>query len=145
MNFPQAVVIDEDTHQIFVANCCNNRVEIFSETGEYIFQLGVGQLDGPWGIAIHGDNVYVSCSCNHTVSMFSLTDMSLVRKIGSRGSKNGQFKWPKQLTTDSTGRVFIADTNNHRICIHDPDLNHLLYTQLQEKTRQMTQSELNNS
>ena len=49
--------------------------------------------------------------------------MSLVRKIGSRGSK--KFYWPKQLTTDSTGRVFIADTYNYRICIHDPDLNHL--------------------
>ena len=96
-----------------------------SETGEYICQLGVGQLYGPWGIAIHGDNVYVSCSWNHTVNRFSLTDMSLVRKIGGGGSKNGQFKWPKQLTTDSTGRVFIADTYNYRICIHDPDLNHL--------------------
>ena len=32
---------------------------------------------------------------------------------------------PKQLTTDSTGRVFIADTYNYRICIHDPNLNHL--------------------
>ena len=122
---PQAVAIDEDTHQIFVANHSDNRVEIFSETGEYICQLGVGQLYGPWGIAIHGDNVYVSCSRNHTVSRFSLTEMSLIRKIGSWGSKNRQFKWPKQLTTDYTGRVFIADTYNHRICIHDPDLNHL--------------------
>ena len=29
------------------------------------------------------------------------------------------------LTTDPIGRVFIADTDNNRICIHDPDLNHL--------------------
>ena len=48
-----------------------------------------------------------------------------VRRIGGRGSDNGQFKDPRQLTTDPIGRVFIADTNNHRICIHDPDLNHL--------------------
>ena len=27
--------------------------------------------------------------------------------------------------TDLIGRVFIADTCNDRICIHDPDLNHL--------------------
>ena len=121
---PQAVAIDEDTHQIFVANYSNNRVEIFSETGEYICQLGVRQLYGPYGIAIHGDNVYVSCGDN-TVNRFSLTDMSLVRKIGGGGSNDGQFKWPRQLTTDSTGRVFIADTYNYRICIHDPNLNHL--------------------
>ena len=41
------------------------------------------------------------------------------------GSYNGQFKYPSQLTTDSIGRVFIADTDNQRICMHDPDLNHL--------------------
>ena len=29
------------------------------------------------------------------------------------------------VTTDPIGRVFIADTANDRICIHDPDLNHL--------------------
>ena len=32
---------------------------------------------------------------------------------------------PRQLTTDPIGRVFIADSSNNRICVHDPDLNHL--------------------
>ena len=51
--------------------------------------------------------------------------MCLVRKIGGEGSDNGQFNYPSQLTTDPIGRVFIADCYNDRICIHDPDLNHL--------------------
>ena len=119
---PNGVAIDEATHQIFVVNC--NRVYIFSETGEYVCQLGVGHLTAPSGIAIHGDSVYVSCFVD-TVSRFSLIDMSLVRTIGSLGSNNGQFVSPSQLTTDSIGRVFIADSYNDRICIHDPDLNHL--------------------
>ncbi|KAI6653263.1 hypothetical protein LOD99_3788 [Oopsacas minuta] len=50
---PSGVAIHEDTHRIFVVNCLNKRVEIFSDTGEYLNQLGVGQLDQPWGIAIH--------------------------------------------------------------------------------------------
>ena len=125
LNEPRGVAIHEETHQIFVVNKFNHRVEIFSETGEFFHQLGVGQLSGPVGIAIHGDSVYVSCHGNHTVSKFSLTELCLVREIGSRGSNNGQFKRPQQLTTDSIGRVFIADTYNDRICIHDPDLNHL--------------------
>ena len=76
-----------------------------------------------------------SCSWNDTVNRFSLTDMSLVREIGGWGSNDGQFKWPRQLTTDSTGRVFIADTNNDRICIHDPDLNHLYNITLESMSR----------
>ena len=121
---PCGVAIHEATHEIFVVTCKNNRVEIFSETGDFLSQLGVGQLYLPWGIAIHGDSVYVSCF-DHTVSKFSLTELCRVRKIGSEGSNNGQFQEPHQLTTDSIGRVFITDTENHRICMHDPDLNHL--------------------
>ena len=122
----RSVAIHENTHQIFVVNSYNHRVEIFSETGEFLYQLGVGQLSNPWGIAIRGDNVYVSSWDDHTVSKFSLTEMCRVRRIGGKGSNNGQFNGPLQLATDSIGRVFIADLGNDRICIHDPDLNHLL-------------------
>ena len=62
---------------------------------------------------------------DHTVSKFSLTEMWRVRRIGGEGSDNGQFIYPRQLTTDPIGRVFIADYSTNRICIHDPDLNHL--------------------
>ena len=123
--YPEGVAIHEETHQIFVANYMNNRVEIFSETGEFISQLGVGQLSHPYGIAIHGDSLYVSCENDHTLSQFSLIEMCHVRRIGGVGSNNGQFNYPQQLTTDLIGRVFIADCYNNRICIHDPDLNHL--------------------
>ena len=122
---PSGVTIHEETHQIFIANRFSHRVEIFSETGEFLSQLGVGQLSKPYGIAIHGDSVYVSCEKDHTVSKFSLTEMCRVKRIGGEGSNNGQFYNPLQLTTDSIDRVFIADRGNSRICIHDQDLNHL--------------------
>ena len=118
------VAIHEETHQIFMANLGSHRIEVFSETGEFLYQLAVGQLSAPWGIAIRGDRVYVSC-LDHTVSMLSLNKMRLVRRIGSQGSNNGQFDSPQQLTTDPIGRVFIPDTNNNRICVYNPDLNHL--------------------
>ena len=125
LNAPCGVAIHEETHQIFVANYVNDRVEIFSETGEFLHQLGIGQLIRPYGIAIHGNSVYVSCFGDHTISKFSLTELCRVRRIGGKGSDNGEFDYPCQLTTDPIGRVFIADSDNDRICIHDPDLNHL--------------------
>ena len=60
--------------------------------------------------------------------------MSLVRKIRGWGSNNVQFWYPHQLTTDKIGRVFIADTNNHRICIHSSNLNHLYNIMLRSMT-----------
>ena len=125
LNASSGVAIHEETHQIFVANSSNDRVEVFSEMGEFLHQLGVGQLSEPCGIAIHGDSLYVSCRGDDTISKFSLTELCRVRRIGGYGSKSGRFDYPSQLTTDPIGRVFIADSDNHRICIHDPDLNHL--------------------
>ena len=122
---PHGVAIHEGTHQLFVTNYGNDRVEIFSETGKFISQLGVGELFEPYGIAIHGDSLYVSCMHDNTVSQFSLIEMRRVRRIGGKGSNNGRFNRPRQLTTDLLGRVFIADRINNRICIHDPDLSHL--------------------
>ena len=86
---PLGVAIHEETHQIFVANYFNKIIEIFSETGEFISQLGVGELSHPFGIAIHGDSLYVSCPSYHTFSQFSLVEMCLVRRIGGKGSNNG--------------------------------------------------------
>ena len=125
LNYPKCVAIHEETHQIFVANSDCHRVEVFSETGEFLIQLDFEELSHPWGIAIYGDSVYVSCSDDHTVSKFSLSEMCRIRRIGGNGSNNGLFQYPRQLTTDPIGRVFIADSLNDRICIHDPDLNHL--------------------
>ena len=124
LEFASGVAIHEDTNQIFIANQMNDRIEIFSETGEFLYQLGVGQLSRPFGIVIHGDSVYVSCR-DDTVSKFSMNEMCHIRRTGGRGSNNGQFNNPRQLTTDPIGRVFIADLGNNRICIHNPDLNHL--------------------
>ena len=124
-NTPSGVAIHEDTHQIFIVNEFNHRVEIFTEAGEFLCQLGVGQLSRPYGIAIHGDSVYVSCWVDHTVNKFSINEMCRVRRIGGRGSNSGQLSYPLQLTTDYIGHVFIADYYNSRICIYDPDLNHL--------------------
>ena len=122
---PEGVAIHEEIHQIFVANGYNDRVEMFSETGEFISQLSVGHLSDPSGIAIHGDSLYVSCWGDHTVCQFSLIEMCHVRRIGSYGSNNGRFNSPRQVTTDLIGHVFITDCDNDRICIHNPDLNHL--------------------
>ena len=123
LNLPIDVAIHKDTHQIFVVDYLGT-VEIFSETGEFLYQLDVGQLI-VFSIAIHGDSVYFCCPCDHSVSKYSLTKMCRIKRIAGEGSNSGQFNSPDNLTTDTIGRVFIADTDNDRICIHDPDLNHL--------------------
>ena len=84
MEHPIGVAIHEDTHHIFIADSHNDRVKLFSETGEFLYQLGVGDLSYPCGIAIHGDSVYVCCLGDHSVCKFSMNELCSVRRIGGR-------------------------------------------------------------
>ena len=55
---PASVVTHEDTHHIFVANQINHRVETFSETGDFLYLLGVGQLS--YAVMLHMGIVFMS-------------------------------------------------------------------------------------
>ena len=123
LNYPYGVAINEATNKIFVANGGNDRIEIFSETGEYLNQLE--ELHCPWCIVIHENSLFVSGYMSHTISKYSLTDFTLVKQIGGEGSNNGEFQYPRQLTTDPNGHVYIADSGNDRICVFDTDLHHM--------------------
>ena len=122
---PRGIAFHESTHQIYVADCYNSKVEIFSDTGQHVYTLTTDKMQGQHGVAIHKDNLYVLGFWECTVAKFCLNDMSFVKKVGGRGRSNGQFNLPNQLTTDPVGNVYIADNSNHRICVYDSELNHL--------------------
>lgn len=57
---------------------------------------------------------YVPDYNNHRLMKFKKSDMSFVSKIGSYGSGNDQFAWPKYCCCDHT-HVYVSDSNNHRV------------------------------
>jgi tripartite motif-containing protein 71 len=53
---------------------------------------------------------------NHRVQVLRYSDGAHVRTIGSQGSGNGQFLYPRGgIAIDSDGRMVVADTCNHRV------------------------------
>jgi DNA-binding beta-propeller fold protein YncE len=70
--------------------------------------------------------VFVADTNNHRIQQFQLADPCLkgvqvvlgvcfINEWGSRGNGTGEFLYPYDVTVDSTGHVFVADTYNHRI------------------------------
>ena len=75
------------------------------------------------GIAICGNDVYVTDTIAHTVFLLRIgTELRLIDRVGSEGSGMGQFRWPCQLSVSDNGDIFVADSNNHRIQILDSRL-----------------------
>ena len=125
---PRAVTFDSNTNKIFVVEGWFDfaRVSIFSETGEFTDTFSHEQMEYPWGIAIYGDNVYVTDTINHLILHFKVASVvRFVASSGGKGSGKGKFNEPRQLTSSGKGELFVSDRNNHRIQIFDGNLNYL--------------------
>ena len=131
LDCPSGVAIDPATNHIYVAEgkiypTIFARVSTFSESGEYLKSYTHESMKSLWGIAIHGNNLYVTDCEAHAVFHLKIeADLRLVSRVGSRGSGIGQFDGPHQLSISTNGDVYIADRNNHRIQILDCSLHPL--------------------
>lgn len=109
---------------IYVADSENHRIQKFSSEGRFITAWGGkgsanGQFNTPWGVAVDGNgNVYAADSKNHRIQKFTSSNGQTyvyAGQWGNFGSNNGQFKEPRDIATDSSGNVHVADTGNDRI------------------------------
>ncbi len=112
----QGVAVDSQGN-VYVADNSNHRIQKFNSTGSFLtkwgsYGSGDGQFGSIRGVAADGlGNVYV-------VEMGRIqrfdSDGNFITKWGSFGSGEGQFS-AGDITTDTQGNVYIADTNNSRI------------------------------
>ena len=91
-----------------MANYSNQRIEIFSETGEYLNQLG--ELINPYGIAIHENSLFVSSYMSHKICKYSLTDFSLVKEIFPF---KDLFYQPKRIAITPNGKLVCVSNNEN--------------------------------
>jgi tripartite motif-containing protein 71 len=54
-----------------------------------------------------------------SISAYSQDTYQFILKWGSHGTGDGQFKRPRGIAVDSSGYVYVADKNNHRIKKYD--------------------------
>ena len=124
---PHGVAIDPATNCIYIAEGDLNRtiarVSIFSELGEYLNCYTNELMEGLWGIAIHGNSVYVTDWILHTIFHLEIEpEFRLIARLGSRGSDIGKFNYPSQLSISTDGDVYIADIYNDRIQVLNSSL-----------------------
>lgn len=124
--FPQQTAIVGN--DMFVADQGNNRIQRLSMVnGAYQSDFGtggsgVGQLSAPTGLVFNPVNnrLYVSELGNDRIQVFEL-DGTPVSTFGSAGGGDGQLNDPTELAVDSSGNVYVADTNNNRIVAFSPN------------------------
>ena len=126
LKLPRSLAYDEKTKLIYVVN--SNQItaciKSFSVTGEYRDTFCTSMFDCPIGIALKGEQVYVSDCLQHSIFHLKLPDFKLLGKVGKEGTGKGEFSFPQKLTIAPNGSVLIADSDNHRVVVMDPKLNY---------------------
>lgn len=106
--------------RIYVSDSYNNRVQVFTEDGEYITQWGgMGFLRGTFrvasGIAVGPKGrVYVVDFYNHRVQVFE-SDGTFLTSFGKRGIGSGEFRGPTDVAVSKDGYIYVSDWKNHRV------------------------------
>ena len=127
LNSPWGVVITKND-EIVVAECDAHCITILNKEGKKVKSFGTkgtkeGQFTQPYGVAISQDG-YILVTDNHRLQKLTF-EGDCVKSVGSSKRGNGplQFNEPMGITVHpTTGQIFIADSNNHRIQVLNKDL-----------------------
>jgi len=105
-----------------------SRVNHFTSDGQLAAQWGIhgtnaGQLAMPRAVAVDTQGrIFVSeYGMTERVQSFSADGKKLLRVIGQEGSADGEFNRAEGLGLDSVGRLYVADSCNHRIQVFSPE------------------------
>ena len=124
LNRPYGIAVNSRGEMV-VTECGGNQVSAFDVRGQIVQTFGshgdrLEQMNNPTCIAVDDvDNIYVSS--DHKLQKFTSSG-ELIKCVGRRGSKEGEFDDPRGVTIHSN-QVYVCDRDNHRIQVFDLDLN----------------------
>ena len=106
--------------QVFVADSCNHRIQIFSPEGKLLRTYGragsgLGELSYPYDVRVDAAGRQFICEFgNSRIQIFDAQNRPL-ELLGGAGSAPGQFSNPWGIALDSVGNLYVADSMNHRV------------------------------
>lgn len=142
LKFPNGVGIDGEGN-IIVGDCDNDRLVVFDKVGGFVGTIGhrgskAGEFCHPVGVTVRGDGgIIVADGDNNRVQVLrrvrnSLAELSnrmahrscalpfvVVATMGSKGSGDGELRYPCSAAGLPGGGVVVSDSLNHRLVVFD--------------------------
>lgn len=105
---------------LYVADSCNHRVQIFSAEGKPLAQFGkpgtgLGEFSYPYDVRVDALGYRFVCEFGNSRIQIFDSQNKPVEIIGQAGSQPAEFNNPWGMAIDSRGNLYVADAVNHRI------------------------------
>jgi sugar lactone lactonase YvrE len=105
----------------YIADTSNNRIEMYNSGGSYTGTLTAG-FSYPYAVAVCPDNAVVVADYFNSRIVKMTTTGTVLAVYGSYGTGGpNSFQFPGGVAADASGRLYVADTDNHRIVRLRPD------------------------
>ena len=121
LNDPRGVTLDT-AGNILIVDKGNRRILKFSTHGQLLSSSENHNLtfNDPTGICVDSKTDRIYITDNHCIHVLN-TDLTLLKLFGEQGTGNGQFWHPRDVTCNSTGILYVADSGNHRVQVYSAE------------------------
>ena len=102
---------------MYVVEFSNNRVQVMDSSEQFtrmFSQEGEGKLRGPIALHIADKFVYVSDRGNYRIAVYK-TSGQYVTSFGRYGRGEGEFRYPRCITSCVSGCIYVCDNDNNRV------------------------------
>ena len=121
LNYPRCMSIHYKSGNIYMAEEGNNRVQVFSYNGDYLFMFSE-KMNNPRGICVFQNTVFVTQWGGDCVNMYEL-EGKLMKSVGSNGNGETQFYSPHGIdVSDRNHNIYVCDRFNNRVQILTEEL-----------------------
>ena len=117
LNCPSGICIDYNG-DVYVADCDNNTISIFSRELKFLKHLGTQQLKYPRDVKVTPLNVVVLDKSSNCINFFSRSG-ALLNSFITQG-EDGMVYEPRFFCLDTAGNILISDLMRHNIKILSP-------------------------
>ena len=106
---PRRVAFNKIQNILYICDRSNHRIQVFNTNGKFLHSFGSNQLQGPHGICLSKDFVFVSDEANKCVTKFT-------HEGKLNNTFDGTVKFGRNLGIDCYGEfVYICDVSFQRI------------------------------
>ena len=103
----------------YVTDTKAGNVMVFDGDGRFVRAIGLSEGMKPCDVIWRKGQLFVSDLKSSTILVFDPRSGQLLRRIGRRGGKPGQFGWPTNIAFGPGGRLYVCDTLNARVQVFD--------------------------